>query len=109
MRIKLHPSIAVGLLSFVALAGCSRKPPEPPSAGTSSTKPAIPAKQSAVTSEEKARKDLVENIDGPIDDFFKANQGLTIPDALDRVRRNPQSFSNRVTLESMLTGLSNAG
>ena len=77
--------------------------------GKGSPQPAIATKQTAETTQEMARKDMVENSDGPIDDFFKANQGLPIPDALDWVKHNPQSFPGGVTLESMLTGLSNAG
>ena len=91
------------------MVGCSGKPVEPPSVGNSTTQPAMPAKQTAETSEEKARKEMVENIDGPIDDFFKANQGLPITDALDWVKHNQQNFPGGVTLESMLTGLSDAG
>ena len=106
---KLLASIALGLLSFVAVVGCSRRPAEPPSADTFNTKPAMPAEQTEETSDERARRDIIEHTDGPIDDFFKVNQGLPIPDALDWVKRNPQSFPGGVTLESMLTGLSNAG
>lgn len=106
---KLLASIALGLLSFVAVVGCSRRPAEPPSADTSNTKPAMPAEQTGETSEERARKHMLENTEGPIDAFFKDNQGLPIPDALDWVKHNPQTFPGGITLESLLTGLSDAG
>lgn len=110
MRTKLYAALAMGLLlGFVAYYHFLRKPPEPPRAGTSDTKPAIPATRTAEPSPEKARKEMVANHDAPIDDFFKANQGLPIPDALRWVKHNPQSFPGGVTLESMLNGLSNAG
>ena len=56
MHIRLHASIGVGLLSFVAVAGCSRRPAEPPDAGVKTeVQETANSKQSADTAEAKAK------------------------------------------------------
>jgi len=110
MRIKVYDLIIVGLLSFVSMLGCSRKPAEPPGTGVQSdAKATTILKQSAGTSEEEAKKQALANNDGPIDDIFNQNRGRALPDAREWAKRNSKTFPGDVTLEAVLTSLSDAG
>ena len=108
MRIKLHPTIAVGLLSFVAIAGCSRRPAEPPDAGVKTeVQETATAEQSADTAEAKA-KDAAMSMNAGCETLLKAYLGIP-PDARDWAKRNPKTLPGGATLEAMLTSLSDAG
>jgi hypothetical protein len=108
MRIKLRPSIAVGLLSFLAIAGCSRRPAEHPDAGVKTeVQETATAKPSADTAEAKA-KDAAMSMNAGCENLLKAYLGVP-PDARDWAKRNPKTLRGGATLKAMLTSLSDAG
>jgi hypothetical protein len=97
--------IAVGLLSF----GCSPQSTKPSDAGIPPNTQATEIAKQTVTAEEEAKRQDVENHDGPMGDFLKSYPAETLPDARDWVKRNPKTFRGGAALEAMLTGLSDAG
>ena len=108
MRIRLHALIAVGLLSFVAISGCSRRPAEDPEGGAKTEiQGTATAEQSADTAEAKA-KDAALAMNTGCENLLKAYLGVP-PDARDWAKRNPKTFPGGVTLEAMATSLSDAG
>ena len=105
---KLHASIAVGLLSFVAIVGCSRRPSEPPDTGVKTeVHETATAKQNADTAEAKA-KDAAMSMNAGCENLLKAYV-VVPPDARDWAKRNPKTFPGGATLEAMLASLSEAG
>jgi hypothetical protein len=105
MRTRLHAIIAVGLLSF----GCSPKSTKPLDAGIPPDTQARGIAKQAATAEEEAKKRALENHDGPIDDFFKSNTTVQVPEAREWIKQNPKTFRGGAALEAMLTDLSDAG
>ncbi len=108
MLIRLNASIAVGLLSLVAISGCSRKPAKKPDASVKTElSETAHANQSADTEEAKA-KEAAMAMDLGCETLLKGYPGVP-PDARDWARRNRTTFSGGVTLQALVTSLSDAG
>ncbi len=109
MRVRLHFSSALALLSSVAILGCSRQPESRSANSQTNGQPQAPAGQPVTPSAEASRRQAVENIDGPIDAFLKDNPRWVPPDARDWAKNNPKMLPGGTTLDAMLTTLASAG
>lgn len=105
---KRLPSIGVALLSAVAITGCSRKQAEKAGAEVKTeVQQTAPATQS-VNPEEAKAKEAAMAMDVGCENLLKGYRGSP-SDARDWARRNRKTISGGVTLETMLTSLSDAG
>ncbi len=109
MRARLHFSSALAVLSCVAILGCSRQPESRSANSQTHGQPQAPVGQPATLSAEASRRQAADNIDGPIDDFLKANSWWVPPDARDWAKNNPKTLPGGTTLDAMLTTLASAG